>query len=293
MRKHPDIGADMIAQHSALMEVAPIVRHHHERWDGSGYPMGLTGEKIPFGARILAVADSFDTITGTRLYGASLMTPIEGVEDISRRANNWYDPNVVDALRDLHGLKALEVVDRPEIPRRVTTLRVIRSNPGFSNLLAAIAISSLGDPLTQIATLVTIWAATSDPRLVALGFITQALGTVLMSTVLGGIADRLSRRGLLVSLELLRAAILVLVAFTIGMHSTWWGLMIPAVFVLASINAVVQPTRQAAIPNLVPQAQIGKANAIVAATSMLAGAVGFALAGAIITVFQRRSPVHC
>ena len=98
MRRHPDIGADMIAQHSALAEVAPIVRHHHERWDGSGYPAGLKGDVIPFGARILAVADSFDTITGTRLYRPSLMTPIEGVEDISRRANQWYDPNVVDAL---------------------------------------------------------------------------------------------------------------------------------------------------------------------------------------------------
>jgi len=97
MRRHPDIGADMIAQHSALAEVAPIVRHHHERWDGTGYPAGLKGDVIPFGARILAVADSFDTITGTRLYRPSLMTPIEGVEDISRRANHWYDPNVVDA----------------------------------------------------------------------------------------------------------------------------------------------------------------------------------------------------
>jgi len=89
MRRHPDIGADMLAQHSALAQVAPLVRHHHERWDGSGYPAGLKGDVIPFGARILSVADSFDTITGTRLYRRSLMTPIEGVEDISRRAGHW------------------------------------------------------------------------------------------------------------------------------------------------------------------------------------------------------------
>lgn len=291
MRRHPDIGADMIAQHSALAEVAPIVRHHHERWDGSGYPTGLRGETIPFGARILAVADSYDTITGARLYRASLMTPIEGVEDISRRANHWYDPNVVDALRDLHGLKPLEVIDRPEVPRRVTTMRVIRSNPGFSNLLAAIAISSLGDPLTQVATLVTIYAATHSAEFVALGFIAQALGTIVMSTVLGGLADRVSRRGLVVALELLRAGILVATAFTVGMHPNWWGLIIPAVFCLASVNAVVQPAKQAAIPSLVPSGQIGKANAIVAATSMLAGAVGFALAGGILAVFNRTFPL--
>src|SRR6266478_5901544 len=122
MRRHPDIGADMIAQHSALAEVAPIVRHHHERWDGSGYPAGLKGDVIPFGARILSVADSFDTITGARLYRRSLMTPLEGVEDISRRAGHWYDPNVVDALRELHGLPTLDLADRTEVPRRISSL---------------------------------------------------------------------------------------------------------------------------------------------------------------------------
>ena len=75
MRSHPTIGADMIEKHSALKAVAPLVRHHHERWDGTGYPSGLKGDMIPFGARILAVADSFDTITGPRLYRQSRMTP--------------------------------------------------------------------------------------------------------------------------------------------------------------------------------------------------------------------------
>jgi putative nucleotidyltransferase with HDIG domain len=281
MRRHPDIGADMIVQHSALAEVAPIVRHHHERWDGSGYPAGLKGDVIPFGARILSVADSFDTITGARLYRPSLMTPIEGVEDISRRANHWYDPNVVDALRELHGLKPLDVPVRPEVPRRVTTLRVLRSNPGFSNLITAIGVSALGDPLTQVATLVSIYLATTDPRLVALGFIIQALGTVLISSILGGVADRLPRRGLVVSLELARAITLLGTPVLIGMH--WW-LIYPVLFFLACINAVVQPARQAAIPSLVPAGQVGKANAMVAATTMLAGALGFGLAGAILAL---------
>jgi putative nucleotidyltransferase with HDIG domain len=285
MRKHPDIGADMIAQHSALAEVAPLVRHHHERWDGTGYPAGLKGDVIPFGARILSVADSYDTITGVRLYRKSLMTPIEAVEDISRRANHWYDPNIVDALREIHGLAPLEVEHRPEIPRQITALRVIRSNPGFSNLVSAIAISSLGDPLTQVATLVTIFAATRDALFVALGFMVQGLGTVLMSTVLGGIADKFPRRPLVVSLELLRAGILVATAVTVT-RATWW-LIMPILFGLACINAIVQPARQAAIPTLVARGQIGKANAIVTATNMLAGAVGFALAGALLLEFQR------
>jgi putative nucleotidyltransferase with HDIG domain len=284
MRRHPDIGAEMIAQHSALAEVAPLVRHHHERWDGSGYPTGLKGDVIPFGARILAVADSFDTITGPRLYRQSLMTPIEGVEDISRRASHWYDPNVVDALREMHGLQPLDVVNRPEVPRRITSLRVLRANPAFSSLITAIGISSLGDPLTQVATLVSIFAATRDPLAVALGFIAQALGTILMSGALGGIADRFPRRTLIVSMELLRAAILLATPWLLGV---WLWLIIPVLFVLASINAVVQPARQAAIPSLVPPGQVGKANAIVVATGMLAGAAGFALAGAILLAFQK------
>lgn len=283
MRKHPDIGADMIAQHSALAEVAPLVRHHHERWDGTGYPAGLKADVIPFGARILSVADSYDTITGERLYRRSLMTPIEGVEDITRRANQWYDPNVVDALREIHGLQPIEAPNRPEVPRRITVLRVLRSNPGFSSLIAAIGISSLGDPLTQVASLISIYVKTGhDARLVALGFIVQALATILVTSLAGGLADRLPRRGLVVTLELARAAGLIATPMLIGWD---WRLIVPILFVLSSINAIVQPAKQAAVPNLVPAGQVGKANAMVAATSMLAGAVGFGVAAAVLSTF--------
>ena len=283
MRRHPDIGADMIAQHSALAEVAPLVRHHHERWDGTGYPTGLRSDVIPFGSRILSVADSFDTITGARLYRKSAMTPIEGVEDISRRANQWYDPNVVDALRELHGLKPMELQNRPDVPRRITTLRVLRTNLAFNSLVAATGISSLGDPLTQVAALVWIYFKTGDPRLVALGFIVQAIGTVLVTSLLGGIADRLPRRRLIVSLELVRAAVLLATPFLIV---PIWQLIVPILFLVSCINAVVQPAKQAAIPSLVPPGQVGKANAIIAATTMLAGAVGFGVAAAYLGGFR-------
>jgi putative nucleotidyltransferase with HDIG domain len=282
MRKHPDIGADMIVQHSALREVAPLVRYHHERWDGTGYPSGLKGDVIPFGARILSVADSFDTITGPRLYRQSLMTPIEGVEDISRRAGHWYDPNVVDALRELHGLRRLDLEDRPSVPRRITNLRVLRSSPAFARLFAAIGISSLGDPLTQVATLVAIYSATGKASAVALGFIAQALGTIVMSGVLGGIADRFRRRQLVVTLELVRAGSLVALALVGRSPSVW--LIVPVLFVLAMIDAIVQPARQAAVPGLVPVGQVGRANAMVAAAGTVAGAAGFGLAGLILAL---------
>lgn len=68
----------------------------------SGYPAGLRGTEIPLGARIVAVAESYDAITVGRIYRRSSMTPIEAVEDISSRINDWYDPKVVNALREVN-----------------------------------------------------------------------------------------------------------------------------------------------------------------------------------------------
>ena len=103
MRRHPDIGADLIAQHAALATVASPVRHHHEHWDGSGYPAGLKREVIPMGARILAVAESFDTITNPRIYRLNALSSTDAMRDIGEHAGSWYDPSVVDALRKLYG----------------------------------------------------------------------------------------------------------------------------------------------------------------------------------------------
>jgi HD-GYP domain-containing protein (c-di-GMP phosphodiesterase class II) len=101
MRRHPDIGADMIRWHPALAVAAPLVRHHHERWDGSGYPAGLKGDVVPMGARILAVAESFDTITNKRIYRADTLSSVDAIGDITEHSGSWYDPAVVEALRAL------------------------------------------------------------------------------------------------------------------------------------------------------------------------------------------------
>jgi HD-GYP domain-containing protein (c-di-GMP phosphodiesterase class II) len=102
MRRHPDIGADMVRWHPALAAVAPLVRHHHERWDGSGYPAGLRGDVIPMGARIVAVAESFDTITTKQIYRANTLGSADATRDISEHSGSWYDPAVVEALRALY-----------------------------------------------------------------------------------------------------------------------------------------------------------------------------------------------
>jgi response regulator RpfG family c-di-GMP phosphodiesterase len=102
VRRHPDIGADILAQHPALAAVAPIVRHHHERWDGSGYPAGLKGDVVPTGARIVAVAESFDFITNKWIYRPKPLSTVDAIRDISEHSGSWYDPAVVDALHALY-----------------------------------------------------------------------------------------------------------------------------------------------------------------------------------------------
>lgn len=97
MKTHPDLGARIIANIPFLEEVAVIIRAHHERWDGNGYPEGLAGEHIPLGARIFAVADSFDAMTSDRPYrrGRALH---EAMAELERCSGTQFDPAVVRAF---------------------------------------------------------------------------------------------------------------------------------------------------------------------------------------------------
>jgi putative two-component system response regulator len=72
VNRHPDVGADLVRGLHTLDDVRPLIRHHHERWDGSGYPDGLRGEAIPLGARIMAVVDVYDALRTARPYKAPL-----------------------------------------------------------------------------------------------------------------------------------------------------------------------------------------------------------------------------
>jgi putative nucleotidyltransferase with HDIG domain len=97
MKEHAAIGADIISAIDFPYPVVPIVRHHHENWDGSGYPDGLRGDAIPIGARILAVVDCFDALVSDRPYRPKV--PLEEAIAILReRRGRWYDPAVVDAF---------------------------------------------------------------------------------------------------------------------------------------------------------------------------------------------------
>jgi putative nucleotidyltransferase with HDIG domain len=97
IRKHPVIGADIIAPVKRLKDVAPIIRAHHERYDGTGYPRKLKGDQIPLGARIVAVVDSYGAITDNRVYRKA-RTHEEAIVEIRRCMNSQFDPLVAKAF---------------------------------------------------------------------------------------------------------------------------------------------------------------------------------------------------
>jgi putative nucleotidyltransferase with HDIG domain len=101
MRRHAPVGADILSVIGFPYPVVPIVRHHHENWDGTGYPDGLAGETIPIGARILMVVDCFDALTSDRPYRPRFETAA-ALQVLIDRRGTMYDPRVVDGFVALH-----------------------------------------------------------------------------------------------------------------------------------------------------------------------------------------------
>lgn len=115
MRRHAPAGADILSVIGFPYPVVPIVRHHHENWDGTGYPDGLAGEAIPIGARILMVVDCFDALTSDRPYRprGDAATALQIIVD---RRGTMYDPRVVDAFLELHAAGLNEMAPDTRIP---------------------------------------------------------------------------------------------------------------------------------------------------------------------------------
>ncbi len=100
--KHPATGADFLAGIEELTEVAAIVRHHHEQFDGTGYPDGLKGDAIPLSARVLAAADAFEAMTSERPY-RSAMSGAKAMDELRKNAGTQFDPAVVAAVERVAG----------------------------------------------------------------------------------------------------------------------------------------------------------------------------------------------
>ena len=97
IRRHPEEGARLIDHFGFLEDALPAIRHHHERYDGSGYPEGLAGEDIPLGARIIHLADALDAMLTARPYRPEL-DPLRAMEEVRDGSGTQFCPRCVHAL---------------------------------------------------------------------------------------------------------------------------------------------------------------------------------------------------
>jgi diguanylate cyclase (GGDEF)-like protein/putative nucleotidyltransferase with HDIG domain len=114
MQRHADEGARIIDRLGFLQDAVPAIRHHHERWDGTGYPDRLRGEEIPLGARIIHVADALDSMLTTRIYRAARPAH-EAMEELRRAAGTQFCPRTVAALERILPLESL-LGDAAQVP---------------------------------------------------------------------------------------------------------------------------------------------------------------------------------
>jgi putative nucleotidyltransferase with HDIG domain len=149
MKSHARIGAEILSEVDFPYPLVPIVRYHHENWDGRGYPEGLKGDEIPIGARILAVVDCFDALTSNRPYRRAL-SMAEALEIIDARRGKMYDPAVVDVFHQM--CESGEVTEADPILEQVEGKPdALRSNeapadsavtPAFDDIQAALDLGA-------------------------------------------------------------------------------------------------------------------------------------------------------
>lgn len=180
MKIHPLVGAEILEEVKFPYPVVPIVRAHHEKWDGSGYPFGLSGEEIPIGARILSAVDCLDALASDRQYRRAL--PLDqAMEIVSSESGKSFDPVIVDILRrryiELERLAISSGVEKERIKLSmgVKIERGLAPATGFAEPAEELATPEAGtvtiDPLSSIA------AATQEAQM--LYELTQDLGNSL------------------------------------------------------------------------------------------------------------------
>ena len=123
MNSHPVLGAQIIAPVSKLAPELPIIRHHHEWYNGSGYPDRLMGDEIPKLARILHVADAFEAMTAARPYRMTPLTNEQALAELRKFAGVQFDPVVVDAFVKTRHADGVPDPGRPASPRQIRSSR--------------------------------------------------------------------------------------------------------------------------------------------------------------------------
>jgi HD-GYP domain-containing protein (c-di-GMP phosphodiesterase class II) len=131
MKQHPAIGEALLRPIKRLRPILPAVRHHHERWDGRGYPDGIKAEEIPIEARIIGIVDSFDAMISNRPYRKALSVP-EAISELVKNSGTQFDPDLVkvflkiireDPSVNLKPIAASSLNDQPDLEKKAENLR--------------------------------------------------------------------------------------------------------------------------------------------------------------------------
>lgn len=113
LQQHSTTGEQIVGRSAMLQECAPIIRHHHERWDGKGYPDGLAKDKIPLGSRLFALADTLDAMTSHRCYRAALSLE-QAHAEIERCSGQQFDPALVRVFQSIPDCRWIELRDEAD-----------------------------------------------------------------------------------------------------------------------------------------------------------------------------------
>ncbi|TMF93442.1 MAG: MFS transporter [Chloroflexi bacterium] len=282
IKQHPVEGAQILAEHPEQKDVALIVRHHHERWDGAGYPDGLIGEAIPTGSRIVNACDAFDTITQARVFRPTVKTPEEAIRELRQLAGTWYDPAVIGALEKIVSERwgvAIQPASKP-VAQTVTYRQVLSIKP-FRLLWVGQAISYFGDMMNTTGLAIMLYLVTHSPSMVAVGLIAKAAPTVLFGLVAGALVDRFDRQRVMILSDIARAVLTITIPF---LAVKWLPGVFVVVFLVATASTLFNPAKQAILPSLVPGDFLVKANSLISSSEKTMELLGFSIAGVIAAV---------
>lgn len=281
IKTHPTEGAQILAEHPEQKGVAEIVMHHHERWDGKGYPDGLSGDDIPIGSRIVNACDAFDTITQARVFRPTVKTPAEAIAELHDLAGTWYDPQVIRAMEVIVAERwGIEIPKGPPLaptPPKQTYRDVLRI-PTFRLLWFGQAVSYFGDWMNTAGLAIMLFVVTGSASVVALGLISKALPTIIFGLIAGPIVDRFNRQRIMVMADVIRAVLTITIPF---FALTWLPGVFVVVFCVATASAFFNPAKQALLPSLVPPKFLVRANGVMFSTEKGMELIGYSVAGFI------------
>ncbi|HJQ70083.1 MAG TPA: HD domain-containing phosphohydrolase [Blastocatellia bacterium] len=190
MKMHTIIGADMLSNVNFRYPVVPIVRHHHERWDGRGYPDGLKGEQIPITARILTLVDNYDALRSDRPYKKG-MTREEALEYIKQNAGTFFDPHLVEMF--------LSTVDQLEAEASASSFKPPESKkrspiPSAAMASASPAAGLQAEPQIDRAAAALNSIAETNQRVTALYEMSRTLASIIsVEDTVAILANRLAK----------------------------------------------------------------------------------------------------